>query len=216
MEDLRKYVQSARRDFEREPLQIDDLPNDPFDLFKEWFREAVDSGIPDPFAMSLATVNSDGQPSARVVYMRDFEGGAITFFTNYSSSKGVELANNPNACMNFFWPGLEHQVRFRGKVEKVGSTESDDYFGSRPRESQLGAWASNQSSELESRQQLIDRLEKFRKKFEGKDVPRPPHWGGYSLKPSDVEFWQGQPSRLHDRFLYIMHDGSWKKKRLFP
>lgn len=199
------------------PFNESDVKENALDQFSVWFENAVKSGVNDPYAFTLATASKTGIPSARVVYMRDISNNGLVFFTNYSSHKGHDLLENPYACANFYWEDLSRQVRFTGKIEKVSNQESDEYFASRPRESQIGAWASHQSNELKNRDELITRLEALKNKFEGQEVPRPDFWGGYRLMPTHLEFWQGRESRLHDRIQYEHRDNeTWKITRLSP
>lgn len=214
---FRSYINTVRREFADKPLDIEFVGNDPFEFFEQWFDEAVGVEALDPNAMSIATVNDKGHPSVRVVYMRDIGSDGLVFYTNYSSKKGQNLESNPFISANFFWVELDRQIRFTGKVEKVSASDSDLYFSKRPRESQLGAWASNQSSSIRSREALINEFEEIGKKYKDKDVPRPPHWGGYRIVPSEIEFWQGRPMRLHDRIVFYKNDANeWLKKRLAP
>jgi pyridoxamine 5'-phosphate oxidase len=216
-EDLRSFVKKDRKDFKNETLDEAEMADNPFDQFEKWFEQALKSEIQEPYAITLATADAEGNPSARVVYMRDITEQGISFFTNYKSDKGSDLAENPSCSANFFWMELQRQVRFSGQAEKLPIEDSDEYFASRPRESQIGAWASDQSSVLENREELLQKLEHFKKKFEGGEVPRPDHWGGYLIKPEKVEFWQGRESRLHDRIVYTRNgDGAWVKQRLSP
>lgn len=192
-------------------------PN-PIRQFVLWFREAGASGISeqDTISMTLATADKDGKPCARIVLLKSFDEGGFVFFTNYNSRKGTELADNARACLLFYWAPLWRQVRIEGMVEKVSETESEEYFHSRPLGSKIGAWASNQSQPITSRSELDERFEQFSGKF-GDNVPRPPHWGGYRLKPNVIEFWQGRENRLHDRLVYMRQtDGSWQIERLAP
>lgn len=215
--EIREYVQQNRRDFSNAPLEESDAPASPFRLFEKWFDNVLKAEITDPYAFTLATATADGMPSARVVYMRDISEKGLTCFTNYKSRKGNHLAENPVFCANFYWEDLARQVRFEGKVEKVSELISDEYFASRPRESQIGAWASDQSSGLPSRKALEEKLEALKAKFDGDSVPRPPYWGGYLLIPTKVEFWQGRESRLHDRLEYTLEDDAkWNLQRLSP
>ena len=216
-EELRSFVQKDRRDFKNETLDESDMSDNPFDQFEKWFEQALKAEIQEPYAFTLATSDSKGNPSARVVYMRDVTKRGISFFTNYHSDKGSDLAENPKCSANVFWMELERQIRFSGVAAKLAAEESDAYFDSRPRQSQIGAWASDQSSKLENRQELLDKLDTLKVKFEGRKVPRPDHWGGYLIKPEKVEFWQGRESRLHDRILYTQNNaGDWVKQRLSP
>jgi pyridoxamine 5'-phosphate oxidase len=190
---------------------------DPILQFKKWFQEAMDAQIIEPYAMTISTVNSAHRPSSRVVLLRDVSVEGFSFYTNYLSRKGQDLAVNPFAAMNFFWPELERQVRIEGKIVPLEAFASDAYFASRPRGSQIGAWSSPQSEIIESRKVLEDAVENYIQQFDGKDVERPPHWGGYCLIPDYIEFWQGRESRLHDRICYYQHsDGSWVRSRLAP
>lgn len=216
--ELREFTKKDRRDFGNAPFDMGDAASDPIDQFARWYQQAIEAELPDPYAFTLATAAADGTPSIRTLYMRDFTKAGITFFTNYNSTKGRHLAENSKCAANFLWLELNRQVRVEGRAEKVSSEESDAYFGSRPRESQIGAWASDQSSTAADREALSRRIEEFTEKFKGTDVPRPPHWGGYIIIPSEIEFWQGRPSRLHDRICYRMAAGdrSWEKFRKFP
>ena len=190
----------------------------PIRQFELWFREAGASGMSeqDTVSMTLATASGDGHPCARIVLLKSFDDRGFVFFTNYNSRKGQELAENARACLLFYWSPLWRQVRIEGTVEKVSDEESEEYFHSRPLGSKLGAWASDQSQTIRSRNELEDRFEEFGWKF-ADNVPRPPHWGGYRVKPDRIEFWQGRENRLHDRLLYTLQDdGSWLLERLAP
>lgn len=198
-------------------LDLHDLDTDPFQQFARWYGEVQAAGITEYPAMTLATCSQDGRPSARIVYLRGFDHRGFTFYTNYDGRKGKELAENPLASVCFYWKELEQQIRIEGRVDKVSSDESDRYFAGRPPNTQLGAWASQQSEPLDSGSLLQARLEGFRQRFADQPIPRPPYWGGYRLVPDRFEFWQGRPSRLHDRFAYLLQsDGSWSIKRLNP
>lgn len=189
---------------------------DPFLQFRAWFDQALASGIHEPNAMTLATCTPDGTPSARIVLLKGLDARGFTFFTNYESRKGRELAANPRAALVIFWPELERQIRIDGRVERVSDAESDEYHASRPRGSQLGAWTSWQSEVIASREILEKRLAEYLKQFGDGPIPRPPHWGGYRLVPDVIEFWQGRPSRLHDRLRYRKIESGWVIERLSP
>lgn len=189
---------------------------DPIALFKKWYRDAAAAGTLLPEAMALATAARSGQPSVRMVLQHGFSNGGFVFFTNYNSRKAVEIAANPRAAFVFHWPELERQVRAEGRVEKLSRAESDRYFKSRPLESRLGAWASPQSSEIPDRAFLEQEYERVRAQYPGKTVPRPSFWGGFRLIPNRIEFWQGQPHRLHDRLSYVRKGRGWATSRLAP
>lgn len=214
MTDSLKHV---RRDFSKGALLEGDLPSDPLQLLLRWYQDAVESGEADPNAMSLSTLDKDGYPVSRVVLLREATADGLSFFTNYNSAKGGEIEANPKGALQFFWKALERQVRVRGRIERVPSEESDAYFASRPRESQIGAWASPQSSIIPSRETLERMVAELTAKFAGEtSVPRPPHWGGYRLVPVSYEFWQGRPSRLHDRMQALLVNDRWTWCRLAP
>ncbi|WP_439683202.1 pyridoxamine 5'-phosphate oxidase [Cupriavidus oxalaticus] len=205
-----------RRTYVLGSLSETDVAPDPMSQFKRWFDEAVTAKLPEPNAMTLATVGADGQPSARIVLLKGIDDRGFTFFTNYESRKGLDLAANPRAALLFHWVQLERQVRVEGIVEKVADDESDAYFASRPLGSRVGAWASEQSREVPGRDVLEQRELEYRSKF-GDNPPRPPHWGGYRLVPTALEFWQGRPSRLHDRIVFrVQPGGAWQIVRLSP
>lgn len=190
---------------------------DPFKQFSLWFNDAASSQMPLPNAMVVATASENGKPSARVMLLKDFDERGFVFYTNYTSRKGRELEHNPSAALVFYWPDLVRQVRVEGTLEKLSAEDSDRYFQTRPRSSQLGAWASSQSEDVGSRAELDRTYEKLEREFSGKQIPRPTHWGGYRLKPTRMEFWQGRIARLHDRIVYeLQPDGRWKIKRLAP
>lgn len=216
MEDLREYINRLRHDFTLK--QLDELSVDPNPVaqFGVWFREAVDAHVPDPNAFVLSTATAHGRPSARVVLLRNFNDKGFVFYTNYHSRKGKEIEENPFAAATFFWHQLERQVRVEGVLEKQTDEESDLYFNSRPVGSKVGAWVSPQSQVISSRKDLDLRYEELIGKYQDGNVPRPPHWGGYWLKPNLIEFWQGRPSRLHDRIVYMWDNGRWNVMRLAP
>jgi pyridoxamine 5'-phosphate oxidase len=190
--------------------------DDPLLLFDQWFREAARSGLLLPEATTLSTVSPNGKPSGRLVLMKSVDSRGFVFFTNYGSRKARDLEENPNAALTFHWPVLQRQVRVEGRVERTSEAESDEYFASRPPGSQLGAWASEQSSELRSRNDLEGRVEARREEFSDGSIPRPPFWGGYRLAPRMIEFWQGRADRLHDRFEFTNDGRSWTRRRLSP
>lgn len=210
-------VADLRKDYKRSGLERADADPNPFKQFRKWFDQAREAQLPEPNAMTLATATSLGNPSARMVLLKDFDERGFVFYSNYESHKAQQLQENPWASLVFWWAELERQVRIEGRVEKVSDEESDTYFHSRPLLSQLGAWASHQSQVIDSREVLEQRLEELKVKFENQEIPRPQHWGGYRVIPSGIEFWQGRPSRLHDRLFYqLCDDGSWVIERLSP
>jgi len=189
--------------------------NDPFKIFESWITEATNSKEVEPNAFVLSTVNSIGEPNSRILYLKDVIENEFVFYTNYESQKGRELIGNPNVSMLFFWPNGSRQIRISGVCEKVKSEISDDYFNSRPRSSKIGAWASKQSEEVENRKVIEDQVSFYESKFED-EVPRPDFWGGYKIKPTKFEFWQGRPSRLHDRLVFKENKGVWNYHRINP
>ncbi len=200
----------------KQSLSKSTVHNDPVKQFGKWYLEASDSNITDPNAMTIATATSNGLPSARIVLLKEYSHAGFMFYTNYLSRKGRHLEENPYAALLFFWPELERQIRIEGMVEKVLPAVSEKYFNSRPRESQLGAWASQQSHLIENRKYLEQKYNEYKLRFIDNQIPRPEHWGGYLLKPSLFEFWQGRTSRLHDRIEYTFESGSWQIARLAP
>jgi pyridoxamine 5'-phosphate oxidase len=189
---------------------------DPLPLFHRWFTEAKRAGIYLPESMALATATSDGKPSVRMVLLKGYDEKGFVFFTNYESRKARELDANPEATLAFHWAILQRQIRMEGKVERVSQADSEAYFRSRPRGSQIGAWASDQSAPLEARKGLEKRVRELEDKFKGKEVPLPPFWGGYRLNPRSAEFWQGRADRLHDRIKYVKEGSGWSRTRLYP
>lgn len=210
-------IADLRRDYASEPLELTQVHPDPIHQFKAWFEEAMNSQLPEPNAMTLATADAQGRPTARTVLLKEFTPEGFIFFTNYESRKGQELAENPYACLLFNWLELARQVRIEGRVEKISAAESEAYFQSRPKGSQIGAWASPQSRVLSSRQLLEDKVAQLEAEYAAVEVlPVPPFWGGYRVVPERIEYWQGRPSRLHDRITYRLENGSWKIERLAP
>lgn len=210
-------IADIRREYILKELHEKHVAADAITQFSIWWDEAINSEISEVNAMTLATVNGEGKPSARVVLLKDYDEKGFVFFTNYNSRKGREIAENSSACLVFFWKELERQIRIDGVVSKISAKESDDYFKSRPSGSQIGAWASPQSQPIESRDWLEHHWQELATQFQGKEVKRPDHWGGYIVKPAAIEFWQGRPGRLHDRILYtIQPNGMWRIERLAP
>jgi pyridoxamine 5'-phosphate oxidase len=206
-----------RIDYGRASLDESDVRPDPIGQFGVWFDEARAANVPEPNAMTLATVGADGTPSARVVLLKSFDARGFTFHTNYQSRKGEELAGNPRAALCFFWQPLERQVRVEGVVERTSPEESEAYFRTRPVDAQIGAWVSQQSKPIASRAELQSLLQQLKQRFGDGPVPRPEHWGGLRVVPNAIEFWQGRPSRLHDRIVYTRQsDGTWTRQRLSP
>lgn len=206
---------ALRRDYSRQELSEDAVAADPFVQFSNWLEDYKNSAPHELNPMTLSTAGRDGRPTSRVVLLKGFDAGGFVFFTNYGSAKAKQLAENPQAALHFFWPELERQIGIEGKVEKVSREESESYFLSRPLESRIGAWASKQSSVLNTRKQLEDKIAEVSERF-GDDVPCPQFWGGYRVVPDRFEFWQGRPSRLHDRIVYTMDGGDWQISRLSP
>lgn len=212
---LDRSVSDIRHDYSIFKLDKASIKNDPIKQFELWFNDAKKADFVDPNAMVLSTVNTDSQPSSRVVLLKQFDSQGFVFFTNYNSEKGKDLENNNKASLLFFWDKFERQVRINGTVTKITKEESDEYFQSRPYKSKIGAWASKQSQELSSRFSLMRKFVLFLLKYP-KNVPLPEFWGGYRLNPNRIEFWQGRDSRLHDRFQFNLINGIWEIKRLNP
>lgn len=212
----RVTLADLRKDYSLAGLAESDLARDPFRQFEKWFQEAEAAKLPEPNAMTLCTATRDGRPSGRTVLLKEFDGRGFVFFSNYESRKGRELHENPVATMMFPWIPLERQVVIEGPVTKIPREESESYFHSRPRASQLGAWVSQQSAVISGRALLEDSMKLLEQKYAGREVPLPPHWGGWRLSPETVEFWQGRRSRLHDRLRYRRDKDSWVIERLAP
>ncbi len=208
-------LSQIRYDYSNVPLVEKTASRDPFRQFGLWFNAALKSGDKIPNALTLTTADKSG-PDARIVLLKDFDKKGFVFFTHYDSPKGHQLAKNPRACLLFYWPAMERQVRIRGLVKKIPAAESTAYFHSRPRESQIGALASHQSRTLKNRETLENQCREIERRFRGQVIPRPASWGGYVLKPEIFEFWQGRSSRLHDRLLYRRKSSGWKRERLYP
>ncbi len=209
-------LEKLHRDYPDKQLLEKTSPRDPFRLFHHWFRQAVDSSSLDPNGMVLSTVSPSGKPSSRMVLLKGLDKKGFVFFTNYLSRKGKDLKKRPYGSLLFFWPELGRQVRVEGRVQRITAAESEEYFLSRPRGSQLSAWASHQSQVISNREILEKRMKELEKQFHGKNIPRPPHWGGYRVLPSIIEFWSGRRNRLHDRLNYKKTGSGWTRQRLAP
>ncbi len=212
----RKNLTTLRREYATAGLSEQEAGTDPLRLFGRWLEQAMESGLPEPNALTLATVDAGGHPSARVLLLKELDEKGFVFYTNYRSDKGRELECNPHAALVFLWLELARQVRVQGRVEKLGEAESDAYFALRPRDSRLGALASPQSQVIPSREFLEASFRSMQKEYGNGPIPRPPHWGGYRLLPLRIEFWQGRPNRLHDRILFTREDKNWRISRLAP
>lgn len=212
-----KIIAKIRTEYARHSLGEKDVDANPISQFRKWLREALTAQVLEATAMNMATLSAQGIPSSRIVLLKEVKDNGFVFYTNYQSNKGRELELNPVTALNFFWPELERQVRIQGTVKKASKEDSEKYFQERPKSSQIGAWASPQSAVIKGRKILEEREKQLREKFEGQDVlPKPEQWGGYIVEPFLVEFWQGRPSRLHDRIVYTLEDSKWKISRLAP
>lgn len=214
---MSQAIADLRKNYASATLDEKEVDANPLTLFEKWFDQALQSQLPEPNAMTLSTVSAKGKPTARIVLLKGITSDGFLFYTNYESRKGKELAERPFAALTFFWVALERQVRIEGGVDKIDTKTSADYFHSRPRASQIGAWASPQSTVIADRTVLEQQAQQYTEKFANQEVPLPPHWGGYKVVPDRIEFWQGRPSRLHDRILYTRSkDGLWEISRLAP
>ncbi|WP_299222673.1 pyridoxamine 5'-phosphate oxidase [uncultured Aquimarina sp.] len=214
---MNRDLTGYRKSYDKKALEESELPESPFQLFSNWFKEVEEAGgVEEANAMTLTTFGLDGFPKARIVLLKHLDNDGFVFYTNYQSEKGKAIANNNKVCISFFWPNLERQVIIKGEVNKIPEEGSNKYFQSRPRGSQLGAWASDQSSIVESREVLEEKLTSLEKKYQDKEIPKPDFWGGFCVKPIEFEFWQGRPNRLHDRIRYISEKKTWKRERLAP
>jgi pyridoxamine 5'-phosphate oxidase len=210
-------ISDLRSDYSRASLDVDNVLADPVQQFNKWFSEALEAKVLEPNAMSLATCNRDGHPSCRIVLLKGVEENRFVFFSNYQSQKGKELENNPVCALTFFWPELERQVRIEGIVSRISDERSTAYFQSRPRGSQVSAWSSPQSTAIDSREILDERVAQIEERFKANTVlPKPHQWGGYQVEPTMIEFWQGRPNRLHDRLAFFRTDSYWVIRRLAP
>ena len=216
IEEVSNYLNKIRHEFTSQALNEEAAGDNPVELYAKWMEEAVGAQVLDPKAMVVSTVSNDGKPSSRVVYNRGITDTGFKFYTNYDSRKGHDVKVNPYVSVNVFWSEMERQIRMEGIVTKLGEEESDAYFKERPRDSQIGAWASAQSQKVIDRAELEKWVKHFTDKFEGEDVPRPPHWGGYFIEANYFEFWQGRPARLHDRIIFEKDGDHWKKYRVAP
>jgi pyridoxamine 5'-phosphate oxidase len=208
---------TVRKEYATQGLTESDLDPNPFTQFQRWYQEAVAASVIEPNAMTLATATRDGIPSARTILLKGFDERGFTFYTNYESQKGKELAENPNAALVFYWATFERQIRITGTIHKIPPEESEAYFNSRPMGARLGAWVSLQSQVIPNREVLEERLTELMNEFaDTENVPMPPYWGGYCLAPTEIEFWQGRVNRLHDRFRYLLRGSDWQIERLSP
>jgi pyridoxamine 5'-phosphate oxidase len=209
-------LKNLRLNYKKSSIDFKNLEDNPISFFLKWLDDALKVNKDESNACVLSTVSAENKPSSRVVLLKSVNEKGFTFFTNYKSNKSLDIQNNPNVSLNFYWPELERQIRITGIAEQISPKESDEYFKNRPRESQIGAWASYQSTSISIFHDFMDTLSKLEKTFKDKDVERPLHWGGFCVIPSKIEFWQGRPSRLHDRLLYEINEDVWNYKRLAP
>ena len=217
MSQINQHISQLREDFMKGQLSEEAISKTPSTQFELWMKDAINAKVNEVPACNLATVNTNGKPSARIVYLREFGDDLFYFYTNYDSRKSSEISTNPNVCLTFFWPELERQIRIEGVViDKAESEKSDTYFNARPLDSKIGAWSSPQSKVINGRQELESYVEANKTKFENKEIPRPNFWGGFIIKASYYEFWQGRKNRLHDRITYTLENENWKIERLAP
>lgn len=214
---MKQDLSDKRKDYTQNFIDFLQLPENPIEMFQNWYEVATHSHlISEPYAMSLATIGKDGFPRTRIVLLREFSPEGFIFYTNYESQKGKSISQNQKVCLSFFWDNLEQQIIIKGMAEKVSAEKSNDYFHKRPEESQIGALVSAQSSEIGFDFDLEEKVRQLQKIFKGKKIPRPENWGGYLVRPVEMEFWQGRPSRLHDRVRYQLENNNWIKERLAP
>ena len=214
---MSRNLQDYRQSYEKSELLESNISDNPFELFERWFNETeAEGGAGEVNAMTISTIGLNGFPKSRVVLLKSYDSEGFIFYTNFNSEKGKAIAINPNVCLSFFWPSTERQVIIQGVVEKVDNETATEYYHSRPRGSQLGAWASPQSSEIASREVLEDNLSQVELQYKGREVPKPKNWGGYIVKPVNIEFWQGRQNRLHDRIIFNKEEAKWNSKRLAP
>jgi pyridoxamine 5'-phosphate oxidase len=218
MEEINKHIRTVRKDYWGDTLDVKTVATNPLEQFERWMGEVLSQDVPDANAMTIATVSKNGQPSARIVLLKDFSEKGFVFFTNYNSQKGQEIEHNPKAALLFFWPKLMRQVKIEGVLEKISPVESENYFKTRPEGNKISAWVSQQSAEIDSKEELELNFKQLEKKYKGQDIPYPEYWGGFCLRPKVYEFWQGQANRLHDRIRYELEceECKWKIKRLAP
>ncbi|MDV7187112.1 pyridoxamine 5'-phosphate oxidase [Lutibacter sp. TH_r2] len=215
---MEKDLGNYRKVYQKKELSINEISDNPMEVFQKWFYEVDEfGGDIEPNAMTISTIGLDGIPKSRVVLLKKYTWEGFIFYTNYNSDKGKAIEKNPKVCLSFFWNTIERQIIIQGEAEKISENLSDGYFESRPDGSKLGAWASDQSQPVASRSYLDKRLKDFEEKFEGKEITRPPHWGGYIVRPQTIEFWQGRPNRMHDRIKFTLQENfEWKIERLAP
>jgi len=215
---MKEDLSYHRKSYEKQSMKFEDLKENPIEQFRDWFLQAEEcDGVDEANAMAVATVGADGFPRTRIVLLKRYTEEGFIFYTNYNSQKGEAILANPKVSLSFFWPFLEQQIIIKGIAEKTSENTSDGYFDTRPRGSQIGAWVSKQSSVIGEEEDLEAEVKRLEENYEGKEIPRPAHWGGFLVRPQEIEFWQGRPNRLHDRVRYVLQDDyDWKKERLAP